>query len=134
MKRPFRNRPSYAVILAWLLFIAWAVVVLWASLDARPFMPLVRLVSWDKLQHASAYALLTLFGGLALRTLFRNHPLRCWWAAFIFSLCYGGVVELMQHLMTRSRRGDPLDLLADLVGSLAVLAVTVPLELRSRRR
>lgn len=121
------------VILPWLLFIAWAVVVLWASLDARPFRPLVRMFSWDKLQHAGAYALLTLFGGLALRTLLRSRPLFCWLTAFAFSLCYGAVVEVLQHAVTRSRHGDPLDLLADLVGGLIIVAIAIPLEIRIRR-
>lgn len=131
------NRPrakfNLPVILPWLLFIAWALVVLWASLDARPFRPLVRLVSWDKLQHAGAYALLTLFGGLALRTLLPSRALLCWLIAFLFSIGYGAVVELLQHTVTRSRRGDPLDLLADLVGSLLVVALVIPFEIRARR-
>jgi len=121
------------VVLPWLVFIGWSVLVLWASLDARPFRPLVRMLSWDKLQHASAYALLTLFGGLALRTLMRSRPFWCWLIAFIFSLGYGAVVEVLQHTMTRSRRGDPLDLLADLVGSLVVIAIILPLEIKAQR-
>ncbi|PLY12322.1 MAG: teicoplanin resistance protein VanZ [Desulfuromonas sp.] len=121
-----------SVLLPWVLFAAWAVIVLWASLDARPFRPLVRLMAWDKLQHASAYALLTFFCGLALRTLMRR-PFWCWWAACLFSVGYGAVVELLQHTMTRNRRGDPLDLLADLLGSLVVVAVIIPFEIRSRR-
>jgi len=124
---------SLSLLISWALFIGWALLVLWASLDARPFRPLVKLLSWDKLQHALAYALLTLFGGLALRSLFPRHALRSWLVALCFSVCYGAIVEILQHLMTRSRTGDPLDLLADLVGAALVVAAALPLELRWRR-
>lgn len=132
MPSPPRAKSKLAIVLPWLLFVAWAIVVLWASLDARPFRPLLRILSWDKLQHAGAYALLTLFCGLALRTLVHQRPVRCWLAALSFSFCYGAVVEVLQHTMTRSRRGEPLDLLADLVGGLLIVAIAIPLEIKAR--
>jgi len=69
-----KPRRSWLILIPWLLFVGWAILVLWASLDVKPFRPLVRLLAWDKLQHAGAYALLTLFGGFALRTLFSRRP------------------------------------------------------------
>lgn len=129
---PKTSRYSWFVVISWLLFVGWAIVVLWASLDARPFRPLVRLLAWDKLQHAGAYAVLTLFGGLALRTLFRRHHVWPWITSFFFSIAYGLSVEVIQHYLTRSRRGDVLDFLADVIGSFVILCVVLPLELRKR--
>ncbi len=126
------SRYPWTAILSWLLFVGWAGVVLWASLDAAPFRPLVRAVSWDKLQHALAYALLTLFGGLALRTFLSRRPLHCWSLALGFSLVYGAAVETIQHFMTSSRRGDLADLLADAVGALLVFGLAMLAE-RLRR-
>jgi len=122
------GKPSVYLLISWALFVGWALLVLWASLDVQPFRPLVRLLAWDKLQHALAYALLTLFGGLALRTLFPRQAARCWLVALGFSVCYGAIVEVLQKAMTRSRTGDPLDLLADLVGAALVVGVALPLE------
>ena len=130
MPSPPDKKLSLAVIASWFVFLGWSILVLWASLDSRPFRPLVRLLSWDKLQHAVAYALLTLFCGLALRTLRFRHPYQCWFGAALFSFCYGGVVELLQLFATRHRQGDILDLLANILGSAMVLGVALLFERR----
>ena len=38
-------------------------------------------------------------------------------ALFTFALCYAIASEIAQHLFTQTRQGDPLDALADMIGS-----------------
>lgn len=134
MSIPPQPRKPLLDLLFWLLFVGWACLVLWASLDFDPFKPLVRLITWDKLLHAAAYAMLTLLGGLALRTLWAQHPVRAWLAAFSFSALFGLCVELLQHSMTSTRSGDWLDLVANILGSVFVLSIALFLETRKKNK
>ena len=68
---------------------------------------------WDKAQHALGFAVLTGLGLLA-------YPKARWWLPCGL-LLFGAGIELAQAA-SGWRRGDWLDLLADAVGILAVLA------------
>jgi len=72
--------------------------------------PLIAAVStWDKLQHAAAYGLLTFW---LLGLLERSRYL---WAAAI-TLGLGVAVEVAQGLLTATRFADPLDIVANATG------------------
>ncbi len=114
-----------------LVFCAWAVCILWLSLDPAPFRPLVKLLSWDKLQHALAYALLTLLGGWALGP-FCSRPALAWRWAFFFALAYGALMEGAQFLLTRSRSAEPWDFVANAVGAGTVFLLALLLPALSR--
>jgi VanZ family protein len=88
---------------AWL--VALAIVV--GSLLPGPLIAVVS--TWDKLQHAIAYGLLTFW---LLGLLERSRYL---WAAAI-TLALGVAVEVAQGLLTATRIGDPLDIVANATG------------------
>lgn len=98
----------------------WAAAILWLSLMSAPPSP-PTLLSWDKLQHAGAYALLTLLAGQAIVPVVRS-PRSGWSCAALVAFLYGGLVELAQGLCTASRTAEVGDLLANGAGALAVLA------------
>lgn len=101
--------------------LVWAAAILWLSLMPAPPSPPTWL-SWDKLQHAGAYALLTLLLGRAIVPAVRSRR-RGWRGAALVAFLYGGLVELAQGLCTASRTAEVGDLLANGAGVLAVLAV-----------
>ena len=97
-------------------------------------MPDLGFFSWDKFLHAFAYGLLTLFGGLAFRGVFRSDLLR-WSVAGGVALAFGALLEVGQHLLTSRRRADWVDLLADALGIVLVWSLVYSSRrLRSRRR
>ena len=63
---------------------------------------------WDKLQHALAFAALTLTGDLA----YSKHTK----AVHISLILYGAAIEVMQKALTTTHLGDVSDLVADSVG------------------
>jgi VanZ family protein len=81
---------------------------------------------WDKVNHAGAFFLMTLFAYRASGwwfggTMFRRDA----WVAGIFALAYGGLVELIQ-MGEPERTADVLDWLADGLGAgLAVIAIVL---------
>lgn len=101
------------------IFILAALAILWLSLDPRPYLPKSGLLSWDKAQHASAYAVLTLLAGWALQPLIDN-AVRVWRWALVIAISYGVLLEFAQMFLTRSRSAQMGDALADASGALAV--------------
>jgi VanZ family protein len=98
----------------------WAGSLLWLSLTPNPPSPPSELLSWDKLQHAGAYALLTLLVGRFIsqwRPLIR-HPWRC---ALLVAVVFGGMIEILQGALTDVRRAEWGDLVADAAGGMVVV-------------
>lgn len=101
------------------LFALAALAILWLSLDPAPYLPKEGPLSWDKAQHALAYAVLTLLGGWALLPLVKG-ALRAWRWAMLLAVGYGVLLEMAQAVFTRYRRAQMGDALADAFGALAV--------------
>ncbi len=98
--------------------IAAVLVIFWLSITPHPPVPQTGLLSWDKIQHALAYAVLTLIAGWALLPLVRP-SLRAWKFGLIFTLLYGGLIEVLQAYLTSARSGEMADMLANSLGGLA---------------
>ncbi|BCA79781.1 VanZ family protein [Desulfuromonas sp. AOP6] len=108
---------SLLVIFRIFIFIGTATSILWLSLDPDPPVPSWEVLSWDKLQHALAYAVLTLTAG-GLVQVFKRPLWVTWAAAFTLSLGFGVIVEILQKYLTSNRRFETLDILADGIGAL----------------
>ena len=94
-----------------------AVILLAILLGSLLPGPVVAVVStWDKLEHAVAYGVLTLW----LAGLFP--PARCLWAG-LASFAAGAAVELLQAFVPVSRVGEAADLLANGAGIALALAL-----------
>ena len=106
--------------LSWLIFIAWAAAIAWLSLTPSPPSLADPFLGWDKFQHASAYAILTLTGGWAL-----GGTTRAFGGSFVLALVYGGGMELLQGALTRNRAPDWLDFLANLTGAAVTLLIAL---------
>jgi VanZ family protein len=115
-----------------LLYLGWLAIIIWVSLDPSP--PAIDLgpLSWDKLQHAGAYFLLTLLGGLSLCQWFRS-PGRCWLASAGIAMVIGILVEIAQGLMRAGRFAEWQDAVANALGAVFALALVAAVRsIRSR--
>jgi membrane-associated phospholipid phosphatase len=90
-------------------------MIVWLSLTPSPPKISNPILGWDKMQHASAYGLLTL---LALRSFAGSKPSIL--AVFLGVVTFGGVIEIAQGLLTANRYADWQDSLANLLGSFIV--------------
>jgi VanZ family protein len=89
------------------LFAVAALVLTYMALAPTRDVPGADLV-WDKAEHASAWAVLTLLG-LLLSTHRR-------WAILVFALAFGGAIEVLQSILPFGRDGEWGDFAADTVG------------------
>ena len=108
-----RLRPVF--VIAYIVYLACLV---WLSL--APSLPsLPGLLAWDKLQHAGAYGLMTLLGGLAM-----GYDRRAgWYYSALVAVAFGGFMEILQGACTVNRSADWFDLAADAVGAATMIAV-----------
>ena len=86
-------------------------VVSWLALSPAP--PDGLDTGWDKLNHAGAFAVLTLVASFAFPR--SRHSL---WLVLAGLLCYGAAIEVAQSF-TPTRSAEWGDLLADLIGMAA---------------
>lgn len=83
-----------------------------------------QLLSWDKLQHASAYTVFTLFGYLAFSGI-ADHKRRISVSMGV-AIGFGALMELFQGVFTVSRQADYRDIAANAIGALtACCAITL---------
>lgn len=103
------------------LFLGYAAILLWFSLVPHPQIMIPDFLSWDKLQHALSYALLTLLAGWAFRW-FAPSP-RAWGLAAVFAVLYGAILEGAQALFTKGRQAEFGDLVADALGAALIFGI-----------
>ncbi len=105
------------------LYVLWLATILWLSLDPTP--PQITdsgLLAWDKFQHAAAYAVMTLLGGLGLRPWVLSARTR-WLVSGGIAVVVGIGVEIGQGMMRLGRFADWQDAVANTVGVLGALAL-----------
>ncbi len=91
------------------------------SLQSSPPYLRIPLFSWDKLQHAGAYAVLTAFAGITFLLYLKRTT--AWALAFATAIIYGGLLEIAQGAFTHVRAPEWSDLAADAIGAGAVLFI-----------
>ena len=94
---------------AWLVAsVLLVVAVLYASL-APLNVPAGLPTHFDKVEHALAYLFLAVwFAGLVVRAHY--------WKIVVALAVLGLVIEILQHVMALGRYGDPMDMVANLLG------------------
>jgi VanZ family protein len=106
-----------------ILYAGWLAAVIVLSLVPSPPEISIGLLSWDKIQHAGAYGLMTILGGLGLCHFIRSG--RCWPASAAIALLVGILLEGAQGLMNIGRSADLQDWAADAVGAASALFLVV---------
>ena len=107
------QRPRLWLVL-WGLLIAGVIV---GSLLPADELPMPPFAGFDKLEHAFGYGVLSAYAVM----LFARRRTQAWAAMGLVVL--GIAIEIAQARWTASRSGDPSDVLADLLGVLAGLAI-----------
>lgn len=105
-------KPEKKLSIVWpALCAGLTILVLWLSLIPADSIPSAGL-GWDKLNHAVAIAVVTLFAFLTFKS--RRWAAR---AAFWYGFSLGVLVEAFQAVFTTTRSAEWGDLLADLLGA-----------------
>jgi len=114
-KPPVKHSSRFTLRL--LVPVVWAAIILWLSLTSSP-PQFPGVIGWDKLQHAGAYGLLTLFLAQMLPCVFHITNGKSWTLAGLAAVSYGGLMEVLQWLAQSGRSPEWGDVVADAVGVL----------------
>lgn len=116
-----------------IVLFVWVLTIFWLSLDPTPPTPEPKILGWDKILHAIAYGCLTLFGGWTL-TGSVPLPKSIWIATAGAAVLLGGIVELLQKVLTETRTAEMTDFLANTFGAgIILLGVFARREYTSRQ-
>lgn len=100
----------------------WLVAVTALSLSPNVTLPKFDLLAPDKVGHAAAYGFLNFLLLLALKKW--NHPQwngnKAWLAALLFSISWGGLMEICQATLVPNRMAEWDDMIANIFGALVV--------------
>ncbi|MDF4221291.1 VanZ family protein [Maribacter sp. M208] len=79
----------------------------------------------DKIVHFTFYSVMVVLGYLAIPKSKEQLVGRAklLWYIVLFAIVYGIIIEVLQHVATSDRHGDPLDALANSTGALVGLLV-----------
>ena len=100
---------------------ACLLLIVWLSLKAVP-VQFMNFYGWVKVNHAVAYGCLTFLIGWALEAL-HLRPGRRWLIAILAAMFVGCLMEILQLLLTATRRARYGDIVADFIGGLLVLLI-----------
>ena len=110
------------------LFISWMMFVTFSSLFSFSGIGTSRfnIPHMDKAVHFTFYSVMVVLGYLAIpkskeQGVGRSKLL---WYIVLFAILYGIIIEVLQHVATADRHGDPLDAFANSTGAIVgMLAV-----------
>ena len=119
------------------LFISWMMFVTFFSLFSLSKVDTSRfdIPHLDKAVHFTFYFVMVILAFMAKTKGERQgsrHTLKLLWYIVLFAILYGIVIEVVQHVATVDRHGDPLDAIANSTGAIAGMLVLRYLFLRTR--
>ncbi len=92
----------------------WTIIFTFMFLQGASSLPKVNINQIDKLFHAVFHCIFTSIWFLS----FRIRNIDNLKKAFFFSIFYGILIEILQQLLTSTRKSDLLDILANIVGAI----------------
>jgi VanZ family protein len=108
------------------LALIWTFAVSILCLASFNNLPSVPVQHFDKIVHAAFHFGITVLWFLYWKSKKKEQLRKSLLRAFLFSLIYGSLIEIMQRVFTATRTGDVLDLLGNITGaSIAALLILI---------
>lgn len=100
--------------------LSWTSFIFFLCLVKSSQIPVINIVNFDKLVHASFHFVFTILWFLYFKQQFKkSHNNESLVFVFALSVGYGIAIEIAQLLFTATRSADPLDVVANIVGAIA---------------
>jgi VanZ family protein len=106
--------------------LSWTSFIFFLCLVKSSQIPVINIVNFDKLVHASFHFVFTILWFLYFKQQFKKrHNNESLVFVFLLSVGYGIGIEIAQLLFTATRSADPLDVVANIVGAIAGISIIV---------
>ena len=116
-----KNLVFKVLFISWMMFVTFFSLFSFSDLDTSHF----NIPQIDKVVHFTFYFVMVLLAFFAIiKEKFQvNGMLKLLWYIVLFAIVYGIIIEVIQHVATDNRHGDPLDALANSTGAIAGMLV-----------
>lgn len=116
------------LFLSWLVFVTFSSLFSFSGIDTSNF----HIPHLDKIVHFIFYFCMVILGVVAFKEHLgqRLKLSKTLLAMFLFSVCYGIIIEVLQYSCTENRQGDFLDVIANTTGALVGMLVFKQLNTR----
>lgn len=112
--------------------LGYTALITFLSLYSLEDLPRVETFEFsDKFAHGLAYFVFTIIWFITLFKLNSKYPLM--WA-FVVTFFYGGLMEILQAVLSTARLADIYDLMANTIGAILAIAVVVLLNKRVKNQ
>jgi VanZ family protein len=106
--------------------LSWTSFIFFLCLVKSSQIPVINIVNFDKLVHASFHFVFTILWFLYFKQQFKKrHNNESLVFVFLLSVGYGIGIEIAQLLFTATRSADVLDIVANIVGAIAGISIIV---------
>ena len=116
-----KNLVFKVLFISWMMFVTFFSLFSFSDVDTSRF----NIPHIDKAVHFTFYFLMVVLAYLAKTKgeLKKNGRLKLLWYIVLFAIVYGIIIEVIQHVATNDRHGDPLDALANSTGAIVGMLV-----------
>lgn len=104
-----------------IIALIWTLVFTLLFLQNNANIPKIDINNIDKIFHASYHFIFVSIWFLSFKIKNKNNLKK----VFYFSMFYGTIIEILQHLLTSNRKADIFDLVANILGALVAVFVFV---------
>ena len=116
-----KNLVFKVLFISWMMFVTFFSLFSFSDVDTSRF----NIPHIDKAVHFTFYFLMVVLAYLAKTKgeFKKNGRLKLLWYIVLFAIVYGIIIEVIQHVATDNRHGDPLDVLANSIGAIVGMLV-----------
>lgn len=97
------------------LAVLWTLIIVVLCLESADDLPKVKIYGFDKIAHVIIHLVFTFLWFMSLMSLKLKFK-KAIFFAFLFSVAFGISIEILQQLLTTTRKADILDVLANITG------------------
>lgn len=111
------------------LAVLWTLTIVVLCLESTADLPKVKISGFDKIAHTIIHLVFTFLWFMSLMSLKLKFK-KAIFFAFLFSVAFGISIEILQQLLTTTRKADILDVMANTFGSFLAVCLVHFLENR----
>lgn len=112
----------------------WTCSILLLCLEPASELPKVEINNIDKLVHFTFYFGFIILWYLYLNSNSKNTNSKMPLILFFVSIIFGIIIELLQQIVTTSRKGDILDVISNCIGAFTALIVIFFIQFYSNKK
>ncbi len=111
------------------LAVLWTLTIIVLCLESTADLPKIKISGFDKVAHAIIHLVFTFLWFMSFINL-KIELKKAALFAFLFSVFFGIMIEVLQQILTTTRQADILDILANITGAFVAVCLVFYLDIK----